>query len=60
LCEAVAQLMVRKEGERQIAVAPLAETTLRLAQKMIKRTSPIGIEIALIDAQGAVFYVKPE
>jgi hypothetical protein len=59
LCEAIGLLMQRPGGERQIAVVPNTKSTLQLAQKMIARTSLIGIEIALVDEKGNVSFVKP-
>jgi hypothetical protein len=37
LCEAVGLLMAREKGERQVAVVPNTETTLKLARKLISR-----------------------
>lgn len=54
LCEAIGLLMVRPIEERQIAVVPYTDTTLKLARKIIARTTAAGIEIALVEATGHV------
>jgi hypothetical protein len=59
LCEAVGLLMASAEGDRQFAVAPHTDLTRRLAEKMARRARAAGIEIALVDARGNVFDVKP-
>jgi hypothetical protein len=59
LCEAVGLLMASTEGVRQIAVVPHTDVTRKLAEKMAHRTRLAGIEIALVDARGNVFDVKP-
>ena len=58
LCETVGQLMASPNGGRQVAVVPYSSTTLRMAERMISRAAPIGIEIALVHANGSVEYVK--
>lgn len=61
LCEAVGLLMARpRENERHVAVVPAHSTTRALASRMIARTSMVGIEIALVDGQGTVMFVKPK
>jgi len=59
LCEAVGLLMASTEGFRQFAVVPHTDVTRKLAEKMARRTRLAGIEIALVDARGNVFDVKP-
>ena len=49
--------MVRgPEGERHIAVVPNTTETARLAGRMRSRCHAAGIEIALVEANGAISY----
>jgi len=59
LCEAVGLLLASAEGTRQFAVVPHTDVTHKLANKMAHRARLAGIEIALVDARGNVFDVKP-
>ena len=59
LCEAVGLLMAVAGASRQFAVVPHTDVTRRLAEKMARRARVAGIEIALVDARGNVFDVKP-
>jgi hypothetical protein len=59
LCETVGLLMATPAQGRQVAVAPLTEGTLRLAERLAPRCALAGIEIALIGARGAVTDVRP-
>jgi hypothetical protein len=53
LCEAVGLLMSRENtGEKQYAVVPLTDDTLRLADRMRRRCREAGIEIALVREDG--------
>ena len=58
LCEAVGQLMVREQNQRQIAVVPRTKNTLALAKRMTRRAKAAGVEIALVDRFGRVSYVS--
>jgi hypothetical protein len=59
LCEAVGLLMSRPlNGERHMAVVPATEFTKRLARRMTSRAMAAGIEIALVDANGNVDFVR--
>jgi hypothetical protein len=59
LCEAIGLLMASTERVRQFAVVPHTSVTRKLADKMAHRARLAGIEIALVDASGNVFDVKP-
>jgi hypothetical protein len=61
LSEAIGLLIVRPESERErkIAVVPNTATTLRIAERITKRTNEVGIEIALVDEKGNVLYIDP-
>jgi len=54
LCETVGLLMAMPAQGRQVAVAPLTEGTLRLAERLVPRCALAGIEIALVGARGQV------
>ena len=54
LCETVGLLMATPAQGRQVAVAPLTEGTLRLAERLAPRCALAGIEIALVGARGQV------
>ena len=54
LCETVGLLMATRAQGRQVAVAPLTEGTLRLAERLAPRCALAGIEIALVGARGQV------
>ncbi len=43
---------------RQVAVVPLTESTLRLAERLAPRCALAGIEIALVGSRGEVMDVK--
>lgn len=60
LCESVGQLMATPLQGRQVAVVPRTEGTLHLAEKLARRCVSAGIEIALVDRRGEVFYVNRE
>ncbi|NOW44756.1 hypothetical protein FHW96_000902 [Novosphingobium sp. SG751A] len=60
LCETVGLLMATPSQGRQIAVVPLTEGTLRLAERLAPRCALAGIEIALVGSRGEVMNVKPE
>jgi len=59
LCEAVGLLMASAEGTRHVAVFPHTDVTRKLAEKMARRAKLAGIEIALVDARGNIFDLKP-
>lgn len=59
LCETVGLLMATPSQGRQIAVAPLTDSTLRLAERLAPRCALAGIEIALVGRRGEVMDVKP-
>ncbi|MFC3727156.1 hypothetical protein [Neoaquamicrobium sediminum] len=59
LCETVGLLMATPSQGRQIAVVPLTEGTLRLAERLAPRCALAGIEIALVGSRGEVMDVKP-
>ena len=59
LCETVGLLMATPSQGRQIAVVPLTESTLRLAERLAPRCVLAGIEIALVGGRGEVMDVKP-
>ncbi len=58
LCETVGLLMATPSQGRQIAVVPLTESTLRLAERLAPRCALAGIEIALVGSRGEVMDVK--
>jgi hypothetical protein len=51
-------LMATSSQGRQVAVAPLTDGTLRLAQRLAPRCALAGIEIALVGGRGEVIDVK--
>ena len=59
LCETVGLLMATPSQGRQVAVVPLTEGTLRLAERLAPRCGLAGIEIALVGSRGEVMDVKP-
>lgn len=59
LCETVGLLMATLSQGRQIAVVPLTDGTLRLAERLAPRCALAGIEIALVGSRGEVMDVKP-
>lgn len=59
LCETVGLLMATPSQGRQVAVVPLTESTLRLAQRLAPRCALAGIEIALVGRRGEVMDLKP-
>ena len=59
LCETVGLLMATPSQGRQIAVVPLTDSTLRLAERLAPRCALAGIEIALVGGRGEVMDVKP-
>lgn len=58
LCETVGLLMATPSQGRQVAVVPLTESTLRLAERLAPRCALAGIEIALVSGRGEVMDVK--
>jgi hypothetical protein len=58
LCETVGMPMARPSQGRQVAVIPLTDSTLRLAQRLASRYALVGIEIALVGGRGEVIDVK--
>lgn len=58
LCETVGLLMATPWQGRQVAVVPLTDSTLRLAERLAPRCALVGIEIALIGSRGEVIDVK--
>ena len=62
LCEVVGLSLATPlaEGRRQFAVVPRTKVTETLAGRMAARARSAGIEIALVDARGNVFDVRPE
>lgn len=58
LCETVGMLMATPLQGRQVAVVPLTDSTLRLAQRLAPRCALAGIEIALVGGRGEVIDVK--
>ena len=60
LCETVGLLMATPSQGRQIAVVPLTEGTLRLAERLAPRCALVGIEIALVGSRGEVRDVRPK
>ncbi|MGV2164914.1 hypothetical protein ACQZ40_00930 [Agrobacterium sp. 16-172Ci] len=59
LCETVGLLMATPPRGRQVAVAPLTDGTLRLAERLAPRCALAGIEIALVGARGEVMNIEP-
>lgn len=59
LCETVGLLMATPSQGRQVAVVPLTDGTLRLAERLAPRCALAGIEIALVGSRGEVMDVKP-
>jgi hypothetical protein len=59
LCDTVGLLMATPSQGRQIAVVPLTDGTLRLAERLAPRCALAGIEIALAGSRGEVMDVKP-
>ncbi len=59
LCETVGLLMATPSQGRQVAVVPLTEGTLRLAERLAPRCALAGIEIALVGSRGEVMDVRP-
>lgn len=58
LCETVGLLMATPSQGRQVAVVPLTDGTLRLAERLAQRCALAGIEIALVGSRGEVTDVK--
>ena len=58
LCETVGLLMATPSQGRQVAVVPLTDGTLRLAERLAPRCALAGIEIALVGSRGEVLEVK--
>lgn len=58
LCETVGMLMATPSQGRQVAVVPLTDSTLRLAERLAPRCAVAGIEIALVGSRGEVVDVK--
>ena len=58
LCETVGMLMATPAQGRQVAVVPLTDSTLRLAERLSPRCDLAGIEIALIGSRGEVLEVN--
>ncbi|MCH4092390.1 hypothetical protein [Acetobacter sp.] len=59
LCETVGLLMATPPRGRQVAVAPLTDGTLRLAERLAPRCALAGIEIAVVGARGEVLNIEP-
>lgn len=60
LCETVGMLMATPaQGRRQIAVVPMTEGTIRLAERLAPRCALAGIEIALVGSRGEVVSISP-
>jgi hypothetical protein len=51
-------LMAAPSQGRQVAVVPLTDSTLRLAQRLAPRCALAGIEIALVGGRGEVIDMK--
>lgn len=62
LCEVIGLSLATPlaEGRRQFAVVPRTKVTETLAGRMAARALNAGIEIALVDARGNVFDMKPD
>ncbi|MCP1848203.1 MULTISPECIES: hypothetical protein [unclassified Bradyrhizobium] len=58
LCETVGMLMATPPQGRQVAVVPMTEGTLRLAERLAPRCALAGIEIALVGSRGEIIDVK--
>jgi hypothetical protein len=58
LCETVGMLMATPSLGRQVAVVPLTDGTLRLAERLAPRCALAGIEIALVGSRGEVLEVS--
>ncbi len=58
LCETVGLLMATPSQGRQVAVVPLTDGTLRLAERLAPRCAFAGIEIALVGSRGQVTDVR--
>jgi hypothetical protein len=58
LCETVGLLMATPSQGRQVAVVPLTDGTLRLAERLAPRCALAGIEIALVSSRGQVTDVR--
>lgn len=58
LCETIGMLMATPSQGRQVAVVPLTDSTLRLAQRLAPRCDLAGIEIALVGRRGEVIELK--
>jgi len=58
LCETVGMLMATPSHGRQVAVVPLTDGTMRLAQRLATRCALAGIEIALVGGRGEVVDVQ--
>lgn len=58
LCEAVGLLMATPSQGHQVAVVPLTDSTLRLAERLAPRCALAGIEIALVGSHGEVLNVQ--
>lgn len=52
-------LMATPLQGRQVAVVPLTEGTLRLAERLAPRCALAGIELALVGSRGEVMDVNP-
>jgi len=59
LCETVGMLMATPSHGRQVAVVPLTDSTVRLAERLATRCTLAGIEIALVGSRGEVVDVRP-
>src|SRR5690606_32575808 len=59
LCEAVGLLMATPRLGRQVAVVPLTDSTLRLAERLAPRSALAGIEISLVGSRGEIMDVTP-
>jgi hypothetical protein len=59
LSELIGQLMVLPaDGARQVAVLPNTPETERLARRLSPRCASAGIELALVESDGAMLYVS--
>jgi hypothetical protein len=61
LCETIGLSLASPvvDGRRQFAVVPRTNATAALAQRMAQRAKTAGIEIALVDGQGAIHAIMP-
>lgn len=59
LCETVGLLMATPPAGRQVAVVPMTDSSLRLAERLAPRCALAGIEIALVGGRGEVMDVMP-